>query len=175
MIYQQYQGPACLYCLRITLICFTGKNLQKMATVINKELIKVQEWLQCNKLSLNALKTHHIIFTSTNKCVKDVGIRINDAHIERVYASKFLGVHIDAQLTWKKHIEYTCKKLRKCIGILSKAQKKLHKSLLLTLSCSFAFPYFINCNQVWRNTFQTNLKSRILVQKCSTYYQLCTT
>ena len=75
---------------------FTGKNL-------------VQEWLHCNKLSLNVLKTHYIIFTSRNKCVKDVDIRINDAHIERVYATKFLGVQIDAQLTWKKHIEYTCK------------------------------------------------------------------
>ena len=88
---------------------FTGKNLKTMATVINEELIRVQEWLHCNKLSLNVLKTHYIIFTSRNKCVNDVDIRINDAHIERVYATKFLGVQIDAQLTWKKHIEYTCK------------------------------------------------------------------
>ena len=144
---------------------FTGKNPQKMATVINEELTKVQEWLQCNKSSLNVLKTHYIIFTSRNKCVNDVDIRINDARIERVYATKFLGVHIDAQLTWKNHIEYTCKKISKCIGILSKARKKLHKSSLLTLYYSFAFPYFIYCNHVWGNTYQTNLKSLILVQK----------
>ena len=89
---------------------FTGKNLKTMAAVINEELIRVQEWLHCNKLSLNVLKTHYMIFTSRNKCINDVNIRINDAHIERVYATKFLGVQIDAQLTWKKHIEYTCKK-----------------------------------------------------------------
>ena len=83
----------------------------------------------------------------------------------RVYATKFLGVHIDAQLTWKNHIEYTCKKLSKCIGILSKARKKLHKSSLLILYYSFAFSYFIFCNHVWGNTYQTNLKSLILVQK----------
>ena len=34
---------------------FTGKNLKTMATVINEELIRVQEWLHCNKLSLNVL------------------------------------------------------------------------------------------------------------------------
>ena len=90
-----------------TNVFFTGNNPHKMATVINEELTKVQEWLQCNKLSLNVLKTHYIIFTSRNKCVNDVDIRINDAHIERVYATKFLGIHIDAQLTWKNHIEYT--------------------------------------------------------------------
>ena len=75
---------------------FTGKNLKTMATVINEELIRVQEWLHCNKLSLNVLKTHYIIFTSRNKCVNDVDIHINDAPTERVYATKFLGVQIDA-------------------------------------------------------------------------------
>ena len=75
---------------------FTGNNIQIMTIVINDELIKVQEWLQCNKFSLNVLKTHYIIFTSRNECVNNVDIRINDAHIERVYATKFLGVHIDA-------------------------------------------------------------------------------
>ena len=149
---------------------FTGKNLKTMATVINEELIKVQEWLHCNKLSLNVLKTHYIIFTSRNKCVNDVDIRINDAHIERVYATKFLGVQIDAQLTWKKHIEYTCKKLSKCVGILAKARRKLHKSALLTLYYSFAFPYFIYCNHVWGNTSNKSKKSRTCSKKVSTYY-----
>ena len=46
-----------------------------------------------------------------------------------------------------------------------KLEKKLHKSSLLTLYYSFAFPYFIYCNNVWGNTYQTNLKSLILVQK----------
>ena len=49
---------------------------------------------------------------------------------------------------WKNHIEYTCKKLSKCIGILSKARRKLQKSSLISLYHSFAFPYFIYCNHV---------------------------
>ena len=35
---------------------FTGNNLQTVAKEINEDLIKVQEWLYCNKLSLNVLK-----------------------------------------------------------------------------------------------------------------------
>ena len=106
-----------------------------------------------------------MIFTSRNKCVSDVDIRINNVQIERVYSTKFLGVQVDAQLTWNRHIEYTCKSLSKCVGILAKARKKLDKSSLLTLYYSFAFPYFIFCNHVWGNTYQTNLKSIVLVQK----------
>ena len=72
-----------------TNISFTGKNLQTMITVINEELVKVQEWLYCNKLSLNVLKTHYMIFTSRNKCMNDVPI--NNVKKERVYATKFSG------------------------------------------------------------------------------------
>ena len=99
---------------------FTGRDLETMTKVINEELINVQEWLHCNKSSLNVLKTHYIIFTSRNKCVNDVDIRIQNVPIERVYATKFLGVQIDAQLTWKNHIEYTCKK---CVNVLVYLQK----------------------------------------------------
>ena len=56
-------------------------------------------------------------------------MKILDVQIQRVYVTKFLGVQIDSQLTWKKHIEYTCKKLSKCVGILCKARKKLYKSI----------------------------------------------
>ena len=70
-----------------TKMFFTVKNLQTMTTVIYEELVKVQEWLYCNKLSLNVLKTHYMIFTSRNKYMNDVDIRINNVKIKRVYAT----------------------------------------------------------------------------------------
>ena len=85
--------------------------------------------------------------------------------MERVYDTKFLGVYIDAQLTWKRHIEYTCSKLSKCAGILLKARKKLNKGVLISLYYSFAYPYFIYCNHVWGNTYPSNLERMVLMQK----------
>ena len=67
---------------------------------------------------LNVLKTHYMIL-------------IRDVQIQKVYVTKSLGVQIYSQLTWKKHIEYSCKKLSKCVGILCKARKK-YKNLLLS-------------------------------------------
>ena len=126
-----------------TNVFFTGKNLQTMSTVINEELTNVQEWFYCNKLSLNVLKTHYMIFTPRNKCMNDFDIRINKCQNKRIYATQFRSVQIDAQLTWTQHIEYSCKKLCKCVGIIAKGRKKMHKSSLLSLYYSFAFPYFI--------------------------------
>ena len=70
------------------------------------------------------MKTQYMVFTSKNKSVPDFDIRINNVCIKRVYVTtKFLGILINFKLNWKQHIEYTCKKLSKCIGILSKARK----------------------------------------------------
>ena len=62
------------------------------------------------------------------------------------------------------HIEYTCKKLSKCVGIL-KPEKKLYKSTLISLYYSFAYPYFIYCNHVWDTNYPSCLERIYLIQK----------
>ena len=148
-----------------TNVFITGKDVNELCTKLNNDLQIIREWLNCNKLSLNIKKTHYMIFTSKNKYVNDLDLKISDTQIERVYSTKFLGVHIDSQLSWKKHIEYTCSKLSKCTGILLKARKKLPKSALISLYYSFAYPYFIYCNHVWGNTYPSNLEKVVLIQK----------
>ena len=86
-------------------------------------------------------------------------------NINRVYVTKFLGVQIDAQLNWKKHIEYINKKLSKCTAILLKARKVLHNNCLINLYYTFAYPYFIYCNNIWGNTYPTVISKTLLVQK----------
>ena len=106
-----------------------------------------------------------MVFAPKSKHVDDLNVKIQNANIERVYVTKFLGVMIDAQLSWKSHIEYTCKEIAKCVGVILKARKKLNKSVLLNLYYSFAYPYFIYCNHVWGNTYPTNLKKITVLQK----------
>ena len=106
-----------------------------------------------------------MVFSPRSRNISNLDVRINNTAIERVYDAKFLGVQIDAQLSWKKHIEYTCNKLSKGIGIILKARKKLHKAALIILCYSFAYPYLIYCNLVWGNTYSTNLGKINLLQK----------
>ena len=50
-----------------------------------------------------------MIFAPKTKHVNDLNIKIQNTNIERVSVTKFLGVMIDAHLSWKYHTEYTCK------------------------------------------------------------------
>ena len=77
--------------------------------------MNIEEWLRCNRLSLNVLKTNYMIFITKNKLCHDVDIFVNNVGIERVYVTKVLGVQIDSKLNLKNHIEYTCKKYQSAL------------------------------------------------------------
>ena len=64
-----------------TNLFLTGENIQSMAEILNEQLINIHEWLCCNKLSLNVLKTHYMIFTPKNKKVNGVSLQINNVPI----------------------------------------------------------------------------------------------
>ena len=53
----------------------------------------------------------------------------------------------------------------KCVGILCKARKKIYKSTLIGLYYSFAYPYFIYCNHIWRNSYPSCIGRISLIQK----------
>ena len=62
----------------------TGKDIDVLCQQLNKYLRNVQEWLQCNKLSLNVLKIHYIVFTPRNKLINNIDVKIHDVQIQRV-------------------------------------------------------------------------------------------
>lgn len=144
---------------------FEKKESMGMDTYINDELGKVQEWMDCNGLTLNLKKTQYMIYTSMGRNASDIDIKLKQTQIERVYKTKFLGIMIDAKLTWTPHIESISKKLSKSIGIILKARKKLDSKVLNTLYYSFFYPYLNYCNQIWGKTYITNLKPLYLLQK----------
>ena len=118
----------------------------------------------CVAISFHRMLVKHItwlIFTPRNKTVHDIDVKIHGVSVERVYATKFLGVIVDSKLTWKPHVEYICKKLSKCAG----TRRNMHRSSLITLYYTFAYPYFIYCNHVWGNNYASPLEKIKIIQK----------
>ena len=78
-----------------------------------------------------------------------LSIKIDGHSIDEVHDTKFLGVHIDNKLNWKKHISYLAGKISKGIGMIIKARHYLHKNSIIALYHSFNYPYLIYCNHIW--------------------------
>ena len=76
-----------------TNIFITGKNIDVMCQQLNDDLEKIQEWLCCNKLSFNVLKTHYMIFSPRNKIISDVDIKFECEHQSGICNKIFRGTN----------------------------------------------------------------------------------
>ena len=65
--------------------------------LMNLELIKLNIWLQANKLTLNTTKTHYMVFDRGKKQPGNILLTLNNKSIGYVKFTKFLGVIIDEQ------------------------------------------------------------------------------
>ena len=136
---------------------------------MNQELEKVALWFQCNKLSLNVKKTKFTLFHSLRKksIIPDQlpDLKLGNTEIIRDNVTKFLGILIDENLTWKPQIANTFSKISKSIGILYRSRNTLTKPLLKQLYYSFVHSYLNYGNIAWGSTCKTKLVSLYRSQK----------
>ena len=144
----------------------SGKNLKILYNTLNDELKKVVDWLSANKLSLNVKKTHCIIFRSYKKKIDcNSKLLINSVEIRQAESTKFLGIIIDQNLTWKYNTTYIRGKMSRGIGIICKARKFSKLDTLLNLYYSFIQPYMTYCIEVWGGMSKTYMSSLFKIQK----------
>ena len=78
-----------------TNIYYESDSLVKLESKINKELSKLQLWLNVNRLSPNISKTNYVIFHPFNKPLKDqITIKINTIALSQKTHLKYLGILI---------------------------------------------------------------------------------
>ena len=85
--------------------------------------------------------------------------------LPRVAATKFLGIIIDDKLSWKPHIQSVKSKLSSVLSIMYKASKLINTTGMYTLYCSLFHPYLSYCNEIWGNTYTSNVKCLFTLQK----------
>ena len=144
----------------------SGKNLDDLMDTMNFEMIKVIEWLQVNKLSLNLKKTHFVIFRKQKaKILLEKDLIIDNVKISRTDKTKFLGVVIDEYLSFEHHVKQVKGKVARGLGILYKSKRLLNIKSLLQLYNSFIYPYINYCISVWGNTCMIYISPLIKLQK----------
>ena len=116
---------------------------------INKELIKISEWLKINRLSLNAIKSKFMMFKKTNKIVNSPNLNIDGTPIEHISNFNFLGLTLDENLNWKHHKQKTANKCSRIIGIINKLKHYLPIHIKLSLYHALIQPHLNYCILVW--------------------------
>ena len=152
-----------------TTILYSDKNITNCLHLINEELKEVSNWFKANKLSVNATKTNFMIlgtnYMTSVKAPNDFDIVLNDTKLERVKSTKFLGVLIDENLTWKNHIDCISKTISRNIGVMNKLKHYIPNRILHTLYCTLVLPYLNYSIIIWGDTCKSYLDKLIKLQK----------
>ena len=116
----------------------SGNNLDSVCQTMNSQLKLIDYWLPLNKLSLNISKTHYMLFTRSNPTIQNISMR--NVSFERLDQTKFLGVIVDENLSFKGHVDTLSKKLSSAIREIKR---------FIFFSCSSTFTIW-DC--VWRSS-----------------------
>ena len=109
----------------------------------NNDFRRAVDWFRANKLSINASKTHYLIFHTRYKTfpVFDFELKLGEEIIQRADFVKFLGLLIDDKTEWDHHTSHTEGKVSIQLYILNSVKNILPVTTLKTLYYSFVYSH----------------------------------
>ena len=79
--------------------------------------------------------------------------------MKRVDQTKFLGIFIGENLTWKGHINSMMNKISKTIRIVCKLQHFTGQKILRNIYYSLIYPHLYYANIIWANNYHSGLRN----------------
>ena len=136
-----------------TILFISDENIGEPFQQMNNELKSVSSWFKANKLCINIDKTNWTIFHPTSKkrfmLTKFPELFIDGITLKRETVTKFFGVFIDENVTWKPHINTISTKISKSLGIPYRVRLIIPRNQLYF---SFVCSYLNYANLAWGST-----------------------
>ena len=87
-------------------VFIVDNQLQALYEKGNRKLENNDNWMIAKKLSINTNKTNYVLFQTpkSTKTLRNLYIKFRNNAFEKVFSTQFLGVIINENLSWKKHI-----------------------------------------------------------------------
>ena len=135
----------------------------ELKTRIETSLAIALRWYTQNRLKLNPSKTEMIIFKSRRLNHPEFSITIGDSKITPVTSVKILGVTLDANMTWEKHVSTVVQRCYCTLIALARMRRRVPRDVRQLLVEALVFPHIRYCIAVWGSCTATQLKR---IQKC---------
>ena len=126
----------------------SSDNLNALYATIESELLKIEEWMCSNRLSINISKTEYMIISSRPVPNERV-IRVRGIEIKRVSSAEFLGVTLDDKLNFKFQVDRICTKLSRATGILYRMSSLVSRQVLIKIYFAVIYPHLTYAITSW--------------------------
>ena len=128
------------------------KEISKNTDVqsLQDDLDVVYQWTSSNNMQLNGLKFEHLKY-GKNEELKEHSNYFSDtgSQIETKMDVKDLGVTLDVNMTYSKHITNQIEKVKSIIAWIHRTFKTRDCQVMLTLWKSLVLPHIDYCSQLW--------------------------
>ncbi|XP_059062699.1 uncharacterized protein LOC131855443 [Achroia grisella] len=136
-----------------TVLLFWDKSWESVYSKAERGMAQITKWLDWNLLTINIKKTNYICFHKTRMSAPPLGLQIKIHNqclnnvacdcqcINKVYDTKYLGVYIDQNINFKKHISMTSNKIRNITHVM----RKLRESANINTLILFTMPSVTLC------------------------------
>ena len=136
-----------------TSISIAASSLPELESALNTELANLHGWLNVNKLGLNIAKTVLMLIGPRQRLATTIGfsleVQIEGHEINRVPHTKSLGVYIDQNHSWFKHVNETTKIIYSGIGAIKRLRPFICKDADILLYRAIIERYFDYFCPVW--------------------------
>ena len=134
-----------------TSVFIPHSNLDIMYQRANDDLNNIYNWLDANKLSLNFIKTKHVLFRTPHSKPPPphLSLRVNGKNIKRVCEVNFLGITYNENLSWKKHMLKILSRIRSGYGAIKKIRSYLTNKHIHILYYSMIHSHINYCLTTW--------------------------
>ena len=155
-----------------TSLLYADTNLKSLEKTVNSELLKVSDWLNANKLTLNAKKSNYVIFRPYQRKLNySVNIEMIDnctqipTTLQCEDYVKYLGVLLDNNLSWKFQINNVALNISRTVGVVARLRHFVLRTTLLNIYQSLILPYLTYGLAAWGQAAKTYLQKILVLQK----------
>ena len=151
-----------------TTISTSGKNVDDVSKVLSNGVSSIEHWCTENAMTINTSKTKLMKISSrkkTSQCSNSLNLQINGKIIENVQHTKLLGITIDQNLTWEKHIQLLCSRISSKLSLLQRLKRYLPYHIRILFYNAYVLPILDYCCSVWGSATKGSLECILKLQK----------
>ena len=152
----------------------THRNLRYLTWTMEQDLEKLVSWFKANKLTLNTEKTVCMLFQKPGKN-EQIHLTIDKVTLQNQRETKFLGLWLDDQLSWKSHIQKLLLKLNRNSNLLRYSQHLIPESTKMLIYHAHIESHIQYGLLLWGNNVQKDQINKLqkIQTKCMKYITTC--
>ena len=144
-----------------TLVYCSANNINELQECTQKCVTAIKEWYDNNHLVINASKCSIMVVTTKQReafnNLLNIDVCLGDDSLDQSNCIDYLGVKLDAHLTWNSQIDAVCKKLVFAIFRLGRLRNVIAPNMMLHIYQCIIQPRLDYAITLWGFTSQLNL------------------